>query len=162
MKKVFFFMSALLCLCAVFLYGNQASDTSVKINSYEDLLFHHTCSGQSGMGGTCSATCTDAQSCSCSSGFFSCGCGCSLQGVEEDAIAEMVDPGPERNWLIVASVLSKEKDATAQSIASEMPNVYKLAASNAAKFTSAANNLEAKFKTLPASTLQKVSAALGK
>lgn len=130
------------------------------INSYEELLFHHTCSGQSGIGGKCSATCRDKESCACSSGFFNCDCECSIAGAAVGAIDTAIDPGSEDNWSRVAKILSEQPEKLAQEIAAEMPSVYKLAKTDPKAYVEKTNSLENKLKQLPSATFSKISKAL--
>lgn len=141
---------------------NQVKEITTEIvSSHGDE--HHTCSGTSGLGGSCSGTCTDSQGCACSSGLFSCSCGCSTPAqAEVPAVAYDIDAGDEETWNQVARLLSSESNKEAQAIANDMPRVYKLSKTDTKSFLSEAEKLDERFFSLPNSITEKVFSHLDK
>ena len=120
---------------------------------------HHTCRGTSGLGGSCSATCTDKQNCTCNTGFFACNCFCDSPVAGSQITAE---PGPIENWETVKDILSREQNATAVELSREILDVYYIAKKDVNEYVRRATVLDQKFNTLPSSIQLKVINALPK
>jgi len=132
--------------------GRAVSEQKIEVVTSD----HHSCDGTSGIGGTCSATCTDDQGCSCSSGFFTCSCSC-----DDEAISVELTPGPIENWNTVSDILENSGNSEAIGLAAEMPRVRELAISNKfEEYVKEAKKLDRTFESLPRSIIEEVQAKL--
>ena len=129
-----------------------------------DKADHHTCSGNSGLGGSCSATCTDSQSCACSTGVFHCSCACSVPGDGGNMGGPKggeYEIAPKAKWDLVARVLAQEKEPAAIQMSREVMEVYSLARTSPEEFQIRTQMLEERFGQLPSGTIKRVKSALG-
>jgi len=154
MKNLFFSFSAIALLFVSWMaYSAYTPNIETSLNT----IAHHDCHGTSVLGGTCSATCRDAESCACSSGFFECKCTCT-----STAIKRTVTPGPIENWEKAAEILSKSGNAKALAMAERMPSVHGLAATDLDKYLLEVEKLEKDLHELPNEVQQSLGQAFMK
>jgi len=166
MKKLLFLFSALIAVSVLFSFVRNPS-----INT-QDVKRHHTCRCSSSMGGTASATCQNWQSCSCTTGFFSCTCGCYPEnhpgGGNNGPIPNgnrgykdtEVNPGDRARWDIVSNILIKERNTDCHKLAQEMKGVYDLAYVNRVGYEEKAKQLNEMFLSLPIEIQDKLKKAI--
>ncbi|MFN7117415.1 MAG: hypothetical protein ACK4TA_11490 [Saprospiraceae bacterium] len=99
---------------------------------------HHTCSGTSVLGGTCSGTCRDGCDCTCDSGWTSCTCRCSGGGncgggnqTNIDLLHPQfeiitVNPIQYENWKAIHGILVADNSPNAEASSKEWINIYNM------------------------------------
>ena len=113
-----------------FNFGTNLSESkdTTKIQMNET---HVTCNGTATLGGSCSGTCQDGQSCTCSTGLVSCSCSCSGGAITtfqtpDVSVGYPVNPTQRENWTELGSILLSENSQAAQDAYTKYTNTYQL------------------------------------
>ncbi|HKK76691.1 MAG TPA: hypothetical protein VJ953_16560 [Saprospiraceae bacterium] len=166
MKRSLFFILPLAVLGLVFASITVSYERNV-VKDYDTFteFLHHTCNGTSAIGGTCSATCRDAADCSCTSGFFTCSCSCTIAtedqtSIEVEPLEQTITPAPLERWEKVQTIISEENTAVAKNLSKKLMKTYELGQSNQIEeFLAHTEELEREMMNLQPKTLQKLVVA---
>jgi hypothetical protein len=104
----------------------SSNNTSASVEYIED---QHTCNGTATLGGSCSGTCNDNQSCTCSTGLVSCSCSCSGGAITtfqtpDVSLGYPVNSTQRQNWTELGNILRSESSAAAQDAYAKYTNTY--------------------------------------
>ena len=159
MKYLFSFSVPLLLFGVFYFGGNHVdSNTCDSYKSFSEFYFHHSCSGSSGIGGTCSATCRDKCDCSCSTGFFTCICNCNCP--DDPTTSIEFEIAPEEKWNLLKEIIATENSEIAKEMLTAISELYDLGIRKKIKeYNALAKSLDQKMMKLQPATLDKILTA---
>lgn len=166
MKKSLIFILPLAVLGLVFASITVSYERNV-VKGYDNFteFIHHGCKAKSPMGGSCSATCKDAENCECETTFWSCSCTCTLAGenharIEVEPLERTITPAPFENYEKVNEIILEEKTIVAQELAKKVMETYELGRLNKIdEFIANSKELDKEMMNLKPETLQKIIVA---
>ncbi|MEN0049720.1 MAG: hypothetical protein AAF806_21850 [Bacteroidota bacterium] len=167
MKNLLFYAIPLFILGLIFLSTSKSHEQpSPDFDTFSELM-HNTlplpCVGTSGVGGSCSAICSDRCDCICNSGLFKCRCACNC-GSGNGGIVPVqgsIDPGNIKKWKEIRKIILEEKTEIAEEIAAQLMPLYKLGKANKVEeYDELSEVLDEKIMQLESTTVQKILSAV--